>query len=1050
MTDNIMYVLEVSYAPKENQLTLDGLCKRTDNENRIYFIRKRTNIPWIPTLYIACLEENIVRIKELINAHLSFESLKEINRIIPQCSIRRLCRPKERIFWTYQKNNFLYTIEFPDVRSRNSALRFLQWNTDSTNLYGLPILQDSIPIDILIRSRLHQFGRLDCRDINDEETDFSMCTWCSYDKINGNFLIKLTLEELQRNNIQDDVMRYIPIISYDIETIARYDSILPRGTEYDQAISSIALTIHNGLWEPEIRTSLILLYTPMETTESNQRYKDEISDFYAAKNIKVLFFQSEIILLCFFLELMEKNTLVSEFLRVQDARAAAIITGYNVYDYDYAVICSRLFYFGLYELAMKVSSLRNKFSKRHISFDVYKHIRQRHIVEGGLSLDNVSKFFGAEAKLSLTNEQRTMKMKFNAVAIRHAYKFDDSEKKIFFQPTHLSRDEEINLYDIIDYNIQDCICVFYLMKNINFITNIVLYARHFYVEIEQASYIGNSVLLPKSLFVQTIKQVGILLESNNNSTSQWYCSLRSSDESTSGNEDFQLSDLLTLEKAANGECEGSGVYDECDILRIGEKKYLGGLNNATPGHYVNAIHLDFKSFYPSIACEYGLSFETVKLMQKWLLRQIVPNDFCTNEMFRVFDYEPPNSLLVKEYRNWYEGKEIRKVAEIFDDKHRVLTVRQRPLENPIISHLWKYYLSERERYKRNLTSAKSEYEKKMFTSMEKMFKTLGNSLYGYLNYKYSMCYAPTVAAAITLLARKTFHETTTFLREKMKMRIIYEDTDGMIVTSEKCVNMNEQELNGFGKHLANEATKHLNMPNIILEYEHSSRKTVVMGKKKYWYFDGKKIISKGFEKHTSIVIKNIFKLLQENIPFGTFNFCMIKNLQNFYFNLFAFMTTCVENETFSVKDFTFNMILTPRTTKGAESDFIDKTLRENNYDVGDRVKCIFRLDDRDPEKSDFCIFENFDAKKDKLNYYKFLRRYIMYIVQVVEGCKRLEIDHHHYNIPLHYKRTAVEFNREFLEAYRIWCREHRSDTVYADLFYKSNTCINYKQMFELI
>lgn len=998
---------------ERNFLILDSLIRR--KKNKTFFVREHVKILWTPTVYVVSRTENISRLRRIINAHLQSEKLPPINRIFPNCDCRRIYRDSQQIFWKYESGNFIYSIEVVNFRVRRSVLKFLRDNCHQTELFGLPILQENLTIDIFLRSYLHsQRDEADDDDDDGCETKyaFEMCTWCTYDKINGNYVRSLNANEIERNNLPKNPLDLLPILSYDIETIAKDDSTLPRGIEYDQAVSSIAITIHSSNGDS---SAIVLLYTPLSEVSDVKSTELRLQKIYDRRNVKVLCFQSEIVLLHVFFHYMRDNSLVKQFLQVQENDLACLLIGYNSFDYDYTFLYTRLIYHGLYDLAMQWASTRYCFANEQIPFDMLQHIRQRHHVDGSYTLDNVSTFFGATSKLNLSATEQQSKMKFDAVSIRHLYVFNGEGRIEMDKNVSFSK-----ICTVIDYNVQDCFCVYFLMKNVHFSTNLQMYSSHFFVNIFRAANAGNSCLLPHSLFVSAVKRFKIFLETKNRFSSQWYANSCT----TYVDRDpfaFPLVHLLNLERSEN-----AFSFDEGDLLRVENKKYIGGYNSAIPGHYVNAIHLDFKSFYPSIACEFGLSFETVRILPLTLLKRILL-DAELNDVFRCFDYEPLSSSSSSS-SSWYEGIEYTSLKELNskNDNHRIMTVRSYPNEIPTISSLWSYYLEERAKFKKLAKESQDFFVKNFYLSMEQMYKRLANSLYGYLNYNRSHFYAPAVAAAITLLARKTFHETIVYLLEEQNSRVVYADTDGLIFVNDTNRAWENDRLIEYGRYLADRITKKLGYKHIVLELENVSSRCIIMGKKKYWYCDiNEKVTSKGFERNISSILKHTFLLLQTNVIVFTRHlrrnncYLMLRNLSNFFHDTFTFVESLIKQSIFQLKDLSFNLVLTPRTTTGKEAEFIDKVLRENNYDIGDKVRCIFKLDLDDVEKTEFVILNLFNENRDHVNIYKFLRRIIMYVVQVVEGCKRNELPQDHPNF-----LTPIKFNRLFVNAYRDWCENY--------------------------
>lgn len=462
-------------------------------------------------------------------------------------------------------------------------------------------------------------------------------------------------------------------------------------------------------------------------------------------------------------------------------------------------------------------------------------------------------------------------------------------------------------------------------------------------------------------------------------------------------------------------------------------------------------------------------------------------------MLRVFDYEPPENVNYCEAENnildagcnmpkytvrtryggaaegkyilhgrddvaagtllknngWYEGVEFNNVREILESsesatKRRVLVVYcPRPNYTPIIAGLWTHYLTARKYYKTLIRENKTNNtvgKIRVYECMEKMYKVVANSLYGYLNYDRSVVYAPTVAAAVTLLSRKTFCETT-WLCENLfpkkiasrysntRCRVVYRDTDGLVlhiaqsyssvdVTAAERKNMiddkrrrqRQQDYESIVVRTINDSMLSRGYRSIIIELDDQDlRLCSIMGKKKYWKFscDAKKsnIVTKGFEKNAQTYVKHLVRVLQTNVlryvrhlssslspscdssfEGGAFRL-IVEDVGSFFGAIFSSLR---RYETLhDINSFTFGIKLNPRSTDGVEARFIQQTLTNYNFTIGERVQCLFVLDKRDPGATVFKIARDF-ARNDRINYYKLIRRIAVYLLQLVEGFKRSE------------------------------------------------------------
>lgn len=170
-------------------------------------------------------------------------------------------------------------------------------------------------------------------------------------------------------------------------------------------------------------------------------------------------------------------------------------------------------------------------------------------------------------------------------------------------------------------------------------------------------------------------------------------------------------------------------------------------------------------------------------------------------------------------------------------------------------------------------------QRRTLVCMEKMFKTVANSLYGYLNYRFSIVYAPAVAAAITLFSRKTFHEMTWICEnyiprwiEGARCVTIYRDTDGAMFFVNKPIPHNDI-LRKVNRLLGSSES----LGSIMLELENSDcRLCSIMSRNKYWKVIGGEedgggkgvamsYITKGFGKNAKPFVKFLVRILQARI-----------------------------------------------------------------------------------------------------------------------------------------------------------------------------------------
>lgn len=264
-----------------------------------------------------------------------------------------------------------------------------------------------------------------------------------------------------------------------------------------------------------------------------------------------------------------------------------------------------------------------------------------------------------------------------------------------------------------------------------------------------------------------------------------------------------------------------GLSDvEHDLLRVGTKNYIGGMNYADPCHVKDPVLMDYKSFYPSIIRHFQLDMNNVSVFTALKLLLVVGGASRLDELLakgivRLFDYTPEESL--NQYvnatvfqderfadifrparyarREWYEGIEIDSVQLLVCSSkllsRRVLVV-WRKTNGSAVSRIVTQALARRAVWKHQRKSAP---EDKVLEARELMEKLLANVTYGYLNFCQSVIFSRPTAAAVTLLCRNTFSLTRFIVEaretlarfapelvDRYRARVNYIDTDGCIVS----------------------------------------------------------------------------------------------------------------------------------------------------------------------------------------------------------------------------------------------------------------------------
>lgn len=1162
----IAYVLDIKYSRNvsTNEIEIDGLSTSEmsfDNGcvNRT-LTRQRFTVPWTPTLFFACSSDRIVSIKRNVTLALSIMRCGNISARAHH-SVETIFKRSDYETWSFGRAT-LVEFRFENVRALRIATKYMRDNaeTNSKTYHLFATRPMDAMFDVSMRAYLNtkrsrspynEASTTTSSSLSSENNKgngidltkyFTPCAWCRFDRTRPDVIGLLDEREIALNSLPADPLRSLPVVCFDIETIGKNESVVPRGSERDQRISSCAISLHsptmvntsvvsrdneetkNSIESNEKTTvgttipssigaataCILFAYVPVPTGVVDFSYSvDEIEWTLKRKlerkllcPVRVHLFRDEKGLLSALYDAMSRNMFLSAIKNADDeeqyARIACLLVGYNHWDCDIDFLTTRWCYYGMYDKVAAVSKYARsgepRFAQSQISIDLMKHVTARHRAQlGSVALSHVSKSFGA-AEMSERNMKRseqTEKMNFDSVSIRRLY-FDtrngverfliNEALEDLHTDANASKRANANeattnvvdiapsspaipsLFRVLEYNARDCTILFHLMRNMNYLQTVTEYSRHFVVSLQHASHSGNSYLFPNALVCRALHISKLILPYRNNDATNVTAKLYDNDENVRFNDAPSPFHMYMIER-------DSSFANEVTRMRISKDTlYIGGLNDAVSGHYKHTVAVDFASFYPSIGCEYKLSMETTKVMTVVQLKNMFQNREGLNasmrcELIRVFDYEPGDSpfrvvnadvgAIVRGKKpfqrrmlrdvKWYEGVEFSNLEEIestsvTEDKRRVMVVRvPHATYSSVIQSLWTYYLKQRSVYKRAKSNARNADTERVYTCLEKMYKTVANSLYGYLNYERSVIYAPAVAAGVTLLARKTFHETTWLCERLAPMKppvtrcaVVYKDTDGAIFAFDRSLTDDHDYMSRF----VNDA---MGLKFVRLETENLTNAAThccIMGKKKYWKMlnDGK-LDTKGFEKNAPEYVKHLVRLLERRVKAfvdvrtsndtWTFRF-HVKSVCSFfvamYDELHRFRLNCRNKGRDATSVFAFNVALNVRSDGSAvcsDDQFVARCVSEYGYEHGDKVRAVFVLSpDRDCRSTEIQAVREFNASACMLNYYKFVRRFAIYLLQLVEGGKRTDGNVDASN---DYYMSPKQFDDELSGAFELWC-----------------------------
>jgi DNA polymerase I len=241
-----------------------------------------------------------------------------------------------------------------------------------------------------------------------------------------------------------------------------------------------------------------------------------------------------------------------------------------------------------------------------------------------------------------------------------------------------------------------------------------------------------------------------------------------------------------------------------------EKKGLVGalvLDPLAGLHTKNVIYLDFKSMYPSIFISYNI---------------------C------------PTTLL---------GKNVTE-PEVTNTPYGAKFVSPKIREG-IFSRVIKEIIKERDKVKIEMKKAKNENERSSLDARQYALKVMTNAFYGYTGYIRARFYVLDIANAITSCGRELILKTKEIVERDSKFKVIYGDTDSIMVKTESS---DLEETFELGANIESIVNKEL-AGKLEIKIESVFKTILILAKKRYAGLscekeDGEwkeKIIMKGIE-----------------------------------------------------------------------------------------------------------------------------------------------------------------------------------------------------------
>lgn len=606
---------------------------------------------------------------------------------------------------------------------------------------------------------------------------------------------------------------YLPIVTFDIETIAMNLTTVPTGVLLSEKLSSLVLLVDfMGVF---MVYGFYLSDLPFKECDDAfrrefiRKYSDSYGTF-KTNTPKIIFklntYYTEREMLTDFMDYYAGGKIFLGF--DLSAEYPHIIQGHNIIDYDFPFIVNRLKIYNMetyYNRYVKIDKLGKqdgkclptyRLHKNSICFDLYKVVK-RNMPGMKMSLKGISAHYLPE---------KDRKNDLNSVDIRKFYIMGETKtpesinelKKFFIVHDHgkqlpYNSDKKQIIYNALDfpyitynsqhfkdnmlaknlttpslenimvYNIMDCITVAEIFKCGNFYNLFNIFMTLFFTDIETSSMSGNATRLKTC-------QENFAIKYNQ------FLGRRKQD-------DFIIH-VKYISEFNLGNFTNVKIFQPFQF-KDGKKKYDGAFNYANKGVHFNIASMDVASYYPNLLRFMSMSYNRLAVITVAEIKQIPDcslwfQKYISTGIFTIVNSLPPrdndNNETTAYLRLDYNGPEIGEIITTYEHLQRIpdetmLFINLEHAVSDSSCDLVSEILNERVKFKNALKMTKktiaqlktdnreAEIEKyqKMamkFDANQLALKIIANSFYGVNGtnlYKHS--HIPT-SAYIALLGRK--------------------------------------------------------------------------------------------------------------------------------------------------------------------------------------------------------------------------------------------------------------------------------------------------------
>lgn len=601
----------------------------------------------------------------------------------------------------------------------------------------------------------------------------------------------------------------LPVVSIDIETIARSAHVIPMGTTHDEKISSISMYLFFG----RLHVHVCLYLNPKGACDATAaaEFQSKMNSKYNNNNDRrtlAVFrgFETETVMLEAFCDWYCNGDI---FLLVAlPQRFPHVLTGHNVIAYDLRVIWRRAIFLRVerllhavrrikYEhdelyhpefndlaivLDLMVIAKRNMLSdKMSLAAIAANRLREEHVAKMDLDSSLIRRIYAYGAAACHSQEASIDFGKVYRVSSAPPtfssdgnFDFTDTRvdtvhlKRKLYNDVQLSDTPELmpRLEQVLTYNIQDTITVTRVLLESDVLSLVTEMTALFCLGVEASGMCGNSRRLASCLVHNGLKY-GTFVATRPARTPpvsldvyHSYSSGSSSSSSGSG----------------EGEEDAEGAAAICRrtarIVGLGtgnDKAYQGALNYARDqSFFTNVDSFDFKSYYPNLTCFLNLDSTSCTVITVEFVQSLSPPivailERCVRaDLVRLFAMQDPivptEELLTPGYRGreighclcWEDMCALGRSEPVLATYHLDETPRER-----FIGRVLTGLLEQRRQLQEKMrATTTSTTERRILDSQQLGTKIILNSVYGVTGCTAFLYSHIPASASVTLFGRK--------------------------------------------------------------------------------------------------------------------------------------------------------------------------------------------------------------------------------------------------------------------------------------------------------